>query len=159
MCNCTVQPARAAWTSYRRWTPWKWGYAHQWKSVLIQLSWRDAEGHVPSWWEAILYEEASLGQGRVTQAHGEAVTEIPRRDIKDRQEEIRAGDHAKVTMMQPVADEQGTLVEEPLEDILCTLHNDNQRGNGSVLYEVEEQVMLVQLRKDFFGETLDAHIP
>lgn len=60
--------------------------------------------------------------------------------------------------MQLVPGELKKLFEESCDDILRTSYQNAQSGTRYVVYNVVEQVVLDQLRKDIVGKTMDAYI-
>lgn len=57
-----------------------------------------------------------------------------------------------------VTTKMATMVQKSLDDILRTSFHNTQSGMRSVFYNVVEKFMLDPLRKDVFGQMLDAHI-
>lgn len=60
--------------------------------------------------------------------------------------------------MELVANELLTIIEDLLDDILRKSIHNAQVGITSVMYDIDEQVVVELLHKDVDGDTLDAHI-
>lgn len=60
-------------------------------------------------------------------------------------------------MKKLIIDELEKVLKELLDDIIRRVYHNAQCGIRSVVYNVVEQVMLDQLRKDVSRETLNAH--
>lgn len=64
----------------------------------------------------------------------------------------------KLAMLEVVANEMATMVEEGLDDVQRILLHVGQSGVQSVVYNIVEKAFLDFPSKDVFGETLDAYI-
>lgn len=97
--------------------------------------------------EAIFNKEIVNAVGTVHQAQGSDVTKNKRMDFEVCPEERSIGYKAKAAATQLVTVELTTIVEELLDDILCTSYHNMQNGIRSLVYSVVEHVMLDLLCK------------
>lgn len=110
-------------------------------------------------WEASLNEERTpTAAGLATAVHNDGPVEFGNSHIDNRRtnEEDMIAPNIKPAVTEMVTNNLLTMVEESLDDNLGTSFYNIHIGTRSEVYIVAEQVMLDQLRKDIFGEMLDA---
>lgn len=125
---------------------------------------RDTHGDTPQpTWESVLSEKVDPGD-TVLQTQSKDLFDHFKSKANDYHgndcllQDTGFSSETKAAIKQLVPNELSELVEEIVDDLLCTYCHIARIGIQSVVYIVIEQMMLDLFYKDVFGGTINEHI-